>query len=412
MQQQSWLFDEPGALSAHRSGAARSRAQKRGVGLTLTFDAQLDAAKEAGTAAAPRRFRGIAYSGRVVPGYGFLGDIAIDLESLRNADGDELPVLAHHERTLDAIAGRGVIRRIRTDDGLALEIEGELTDSTEYGQKVQRLLAERFPLQLSVGLTGNFREINKPIRINGRELAVAGVFEDALVREVSFVPVGADPATGADALFQSKENVMSDKDRDEGDVQALRARSAELEAEIASLRTQRRTEQLGALMQEIGREMPSGDALKPYVEMSDEAFAVFAADMRAVAARARKIAAADPKLFQAISTRMAGGDAADAADEAQRRQGALLPTARRYRARCASTQARGNGWRSSASAAVRPEQDADDLCGEPAAGAPGDLEDQQHTDDRGGGPPHPARQHEDGQQEREGEKPVEGKAQS
>lgn len=301
----------------------RGRLRRRSTNLCLTFAAQLEQPQPDTAQDAARRFRGVAYSGGVIPNYGFLGDIAIDLDSLRNADGDELPVLAHHDRTLDAIAGRGVIRRVRTDAGLALEVEGELTDSTEVGRQVQRLLAERLPLQLSLGLSGSFREIGqgKTVRVNGRQLAVAGLFENALVREVSFVPVGADPDTSADALFSiHKETAMSVED----EAAALRTRIAELEAEIERLRSQRRMEQVTALMQDVGRPLPTGETLDCYLKMSDDAFAVFASELRAVSERFKKLAAVEPKLFHPVSTRLAAAEGDEAIDGAKRRAERLM----------------------------------------------------------------------------------------
>lgn len=66
---------------------------------TLTFSLS------AGADADPLRVEGIAYSGGVVPAYGWHGDIAIDLSGLQN-DGAELPLLADHQQSIESIAGR------------------------------------------------------------------------------------------------------------------------------------------------------------------------------------------------------------------------------------------------------------------------------------------------------------------
>ncbi|MCX7689117.1 MAG: hypothetical protein N2045_14255, partial [Fimbriimonadales bacterium] len=147
------------------------------------------------------RFEGVAYSGGVVPAYGWHGDVVIDLEGLQNDDGDELPVLADHDARIESIAGKGRIYRFRSTDGVTgLRIEGEITEATEAGQRIARLLRDGYPLQMSVGMSANFREVSEPVNVNGQTVRVNGVFEQPLVREVSFGPVGADPVTGAQAL--------------------------------------------------------------------------------------------------------------------------------------------------------------------------------------------------------------------
>ncbi|WP_334155485.1 hypothetical protein [Tepidimonas sp.] len=63
------------------------------------------------------RFEGVAYSGGVVPACGWHGDVVIDLESLKNADGEELPVLVDHQASVEAIAGKGRLFRFTQPDG-------------------------------------------------------------------------------------------------------------------------------------------------------------------------------------------------------------------------------------------------------------------------------------------------------
>lgn len=241
----------------------------------------------------PLRIEGIAYSGGVVPAYGWRGDIAIDLAGLQN-DGAELPLLADHEASIEAIVGRTRIHRVQIDGHTALAISGTVTETTPAGKQVAALLREGYPLQMSVGIAADFREVTAPVVVNGRTLNVQGVFEQPLVREVSFVPVGADPATSVAAFafaadFQppTKELIMSRSPEDEALIAGLQQQVEALQAEIDTLRTARRAEQLAALMSEVGRDVPEGEALAPYLAMSDEAFAIFAADLRAVAEAAR-----------------------------------------------------------------------------------------------------------------------------
>jgi hypothetical protein len=98
------------------------------------------------------------------------------------------------------------------------------------------------------------------------------------------------------------------------DVEALKARIAELEAQIEAMRIERRRAELSALFEAIGRDMPQDD--KPYLEMSDAAFAAFAADLKAVAKPVR-----DAALFSATSI---GKAAAGETDGEKQRLTALL----------------------------------------------------------------------------------------
>jgi hypothetical protein len=277
---------------------------------TLTFAVRPAAGARANE---PLRFEGVAYSGGVVPAFGWHGDVVIDLSGLKNADGEELPVLVDHQASVEAIAGKGRIYRFSQPDGTTgLRIEGEVIDATDAGRQIAALLRSDFPLQMSVGMSANFREVTEPLVVNGREVRVSGVFEQPHIREVSFVPVGADPATSAAALRFAFDPVsqpspvkeqanMSRTAEDEALIAGLQEQVKNLQAELEKARQERRVEQLSALFDEIGRDAPQGEAVKPYLEMSDAAFAAFAAELRAVAKSVRQ--QVNPALFssQAMS---------------------------------------------------------------------------------------------------------------
>jgi molecular chaperone GrpE (heat shock protein) len=275
--------------------------------ISLTFAA-------APVAGSPRRFSGVAYSGGVIPSYGWLGDVAIDLDSLKNEQGEELPILVDHEQSIDGIAGKGRIFKAIGSDGLPfLSVEGELSQATEAGKKVAALFAEGFPVQLSVGMQANVREVSEPVTVNGRQMKVSAIFEDATVREVSFVPVAADPNAKTQAMSAAINETQQEKS-DMNEVESLKARIAELEAQIEAARIERRRADLSALFEAVGRDMPKDD--KPYLEMSDAAFAAFAADLKEVAKPAR-----DAALFAATSV---GKAAAGKPEGEQQRLNALL----------------------------------------------------------------------------------------
>lgn len=88
---------------------------------------------------------------------------------------------------------------------------------------------------------------------------------------------------------------MSRTAEDEALIAGLQEQVQSLQAELQKARQERRVEQLCALFDEIGRDAPQGDAIKPYLEMSDAAFAAFSADLRAVAKASRQ--QVNPALF-------------------------------------------------------------------------------------------------------------------
>lgn len=120
-------------------------------------------------------FDGIAYSGGVIPQYGWMGDVAIDLSDMKNADGDTLPVLVDHDGRIERIAGQGSIFRATSEDGtLQLRIAGGVTDLTPAGQQIAALLKAGYPLQMSVGMSADFREVSVPVLVDSQTLRAAG----------------------------------------------------------------------------------------------------------------------------------------------------------------------------------------------------------------------------------------------
>lgn len=223
-------------------------------------------------------FSGVAYSGGVVPQFGWLGDVAIDLSTLT------LPprtfALLNHDETQRVGHCRAVL------DGGALRVVGSFSKTTPAGQTVAGEFAEGAPWELSVGIQGRLESYDRPCQIvlNGREMTVDGVFRDARLMEVSFVPAGADPNTHVSAFARSKpeDPPMTDTaDR----LAALDARVAELtaalaaetaraESALAELAAQRGAARLAAvktLFQTAGLEF-SDEKAGPYLAMDDAQF--------------------------------------------------------------------------------------------------------------------------------------------
>lgn len=139
--------------------------------------------------ASVKRFRGVAYSGGVVPNYGWSNAMAIDLASLESRPS--VVALFNHETSKPI----GVARVDNT--GTALNVEGEIDLQSEHGAQIGRLLDMGAPIQFSVGINAvaETKRLDKPTSVNGRELTVDTLLTQARLLEVSFVAAGADPNT-------------------------------------------------------------------------------------------------------------------------------------------------------------------------------------------------------------------------
>ena len=270
----------------------------------------------------PRNFAGTAYSGGVIPSYGWFGDVAIDLATMKVPTK---PVFALLNHDIDQRAGRCAVLNV----GHQIEVSGAFSQVTAAGRQVAAEFAEGAPWEFSVGINAEFESFKKPteVQVNGQTLKVNGVFRNASVREVSFVPAGADPNTKAIAFeshFLEKqseltilESVMDLKELEEkvsgltamnADLQMqLKAaqddhaqvvadltaklsaeaeqsktmfdRANELEIELKQFKADVRMNAVKALFADLNRDATEA-AMLPYLGMDEATFAVVAADLR------------------------------------------------------------------------------------------------------------------------------------
>lgn len=264
----------------------------------LTFAPTLTERDAAGL---PKRFSGVAYSGGVVPDYGWFGDVAIDLSTLKLPEGAIFALLDHDP-------SQRVGKLTPRIEGNKLLIEGEFFASTAAGKEVAGLFAEDAPWQLSVGIqaTAVSGDKKRTVKCNSQTLEIDTLLSDASLREVSFVPVGADPHTSAQAFARkpspSKGNTMT--------IEELQAQVADLTAKLSE-QTQRadaavaeattmkaaaRTAQLAQLSADLGRELSDGET-KTLSALGDDAYQVIALSLKG---SPRQMAAAH--LFSAQAT--------------------------------------------------------------------------------------------------------------
>lgn len=246
------------------------------------------------SATGPKRFRGVAYSGGTIPQYGPYGDACIDLASLVLPSG-KLFALVDHDPTQRA----GQFSAFMEMSSQSLIVEGELFASTDAGREVSALMAEGAPWQMSVGIQAESESSDKKrkVQCNGRELDVHTIFRNAALREVSFVPVGADPQTSVQAFSRNLAGTASPLVPLSGDtdmtIEELQSQiselSAKLEAEttahqqavsdLDAFKQAARQEAVKSLSADLGRDL-SEDEGKAFASMSDEVFVTMSATLK------------------------------------------------------------------------------------------------------------------------------------
>lgn len=136
----------------------------------------------------------LAYNGAVMVVGGW-GPVVIDLAGLQIPQ--QVPLLADHQNSIDAVAGHGVAKIIEG----TLRIEGRLIVKSEAGQKLIELARGGLELQASVGVQPEEYHVvqaGKQIRCNGKTIEHNEPFtfiKKGRLFEVSITPIGCDPQT-------------------------------------------------------------------------------------------------------------------------------------------------------------------------------------------------------------------------
>lgn len=149
-----------------------------------------------------RRFAILGYTGAVIERW--YGRVIIDLEGMRL--DSRLPALRDHE--VDHIVGWVDSHSI---DASGLQLRGVFSKTSKDSQEVLALADEGFPWQASIGVWAESVEEVEPgvaVQVNGRELAgPLTIWRKTYVREISFVPIGADENTAAVSLAAEERNM-------------------------------------------------------------------------------------------------------------------------------------------------------------------------------------------------------------
>ena len=279
----------------------------------FTFAPVMEAPKDGGI---PRRFSGVAYSGGVIPGYlKSGGDAIIDTDSLTIPPRPIFALVDHDPRQR---AGR---MTARIEAGRVL-VEGQFFD-TPTGREVAQLFSEGAPWEMSVGIDAKLEPVEGDINANGQNFSsVRGAFRNGVLREVSFVPMGADPHTGVVAFAKpTQDNQPPTEGQKMTEIDELKQRLAESEAKASALESMlneiklaKRREGIAALEAATGIQMDEGKRAN-FERMSDSDFETVSATFSTLAKK--------PALPASMTQELAKEGKTDETDSAQERMNVL-----------------------------------------------------------------------------------------
>ena len=141
----------------------------------------------------PTKFSGVAYCGDVIKNHGNLGDVIIDLDTIKFS-GETL-VLTHHDHKQ-----RIGIANLALKNGQVV-FNGRFSNN-DTALQIRRECKEGMPWELSLGLLGEVKKLTGDQVINGRFVRANYAISKAVVRELSFVSFGA--ASGTELFTFSK----------------------------------------------------------------------------------------------------------------------------------------------------------------------------------------------------------------
>lgn len=152
----------------------------------LVFSAELETAPEVKIPTV----KGIAYTGGLLPTKAGV-EVVLDLEGLEIAP--TVPLLANHENKVENKLGD--IEVVAVDGNLV--IDGKITATTFIAREIINQAKEGAKWELSVGVkVRTVEHLIEETTVNGKAWAVGTtVARTAELREISIIPIGADPGT-------------------------------------------------------------------------------------------------------------------------------------------------------------------------------------------------------------------------
>jgi phage head maturation protease len=181
--------------------------------ITLNSSVEFVAAKagDSGEAVGPVRFTVEAYTGSAIRQGWSREPVVIDLAGMQFKQ--QLPIVLGHDYSLGSILGQTT--SVRVDAG-KLIVEGEILASGETADRVIELAKRGYQWQASVGADVRRHmkiDAEKAVEVNGQAFAgPVRIVKASALREVSFVPLGADAETRVSiaAEIAETEELMAD----------------------------------------------------------------------------------------------------------------------------------------------------------------------------------------------------------
>lgn len=156
-----------------------------------------------------REFSSVAYSGDMIMNHPFWGNLIFDTANLKAKQ--QIPILLNHDHT--KIVGFGNLK-VKNSQIL---VDGKIFHTSEYGKQVQNFADEGFQWQQSVHIEPEYIEkvpAGKKLVVNSKEFILdkeITVFKNSVIKEASFVPLGADANTSA-SIFSGENDIINIKE--------------------------------------------------------------------------------------------------------------------------------------------------------------------------------------------------------
>ncbi len=289
------------------------------------------------------KFSGIAYSGEMIPNHGWWGNLVFDLDSMEAPSN--IPTLLEHR--VNNRLGFVSDSEISHEKGLA--VSGSFLDpeKNQYSKEVQDDAEAGFPWQMSVLIEPDrIERVFTETEVNGRKINATQesplvIFRNSVIREVSFVAIGADRHTNATAFgngetFEYSINDMEgDMPKPTGDNADLAAENARLQRKLDEISNKfsAQGKQVEALTQQLEQQAKeartsavsdlyselsivqskeaAAEAATRFAAMDDGTFKFFADQMKLAADAAKHVADDDMLLQDLQFSGSAGGNKGD-----------------------------------------------------------------------------------------------------
>lgn len=244
---------------------------------------------------AKRTFKGVAYSGEVIEDHAWWGNLVFDLDTM--SIKTPLAALIDHKSSQRV----GVMREFNISNESGLSVSGDLLTNEEAKRFIQDS-DDGFPWQMSVYIEpATIEKLDRgEVVVNGRTIqAPITIFRGGKIREVSFCAIGADSNTEAVAANLEQFNQAQPKEgTNVTELEQAQARISELEQNAVKVSkerddaltalTQFKATQRGQSIKDLATELKtefSAEDAKAYAEMSEEAYAFTATQLRKFSAK-------------------------------------------------------------------------------------------------------------------------------